>query len=132
MRGEPHTACGYKGVDRRQDGVCSHLPCVCRDDDVIGPSHVVERVHPAMPVPPVHHACEAVEHPMTDDGRKGTAVWNPCRGRNNEAIGRRLQCEVERSALRGGCAQTGVGEATAVQRPPRPPLWAVSGSAPWA
>jgi hypothetical protein len=24
--------------------------------------------------------CEAVEYPMTDDGRDHTALWNPCRG----------------------------------------------------
>ena len=84
--GEPHPACGEKGVDRRQDGVGSPFPCVGRDHTVIGPSHVVDLVHPAMPVPPVHDACEAVEHSSTtDDGRNETALGHSCRGRKERA-----------------------------------------------
>ena len=41
-----------KGVNRRQDGVFERFPCVGRDNKVISPSHVVDLVHPAMPVPP--------------------------------------------------------------------------------
>ena len=83
--GEPHPACGSKGVTRRQDGVCERFPCVGRDKKVLSPSPGVALRHPARPVPPAPDVCEAVEPHRTDDGRNDAAVGDACRGRHEGA-----------------------------------------------
>jgi hypothetical protein len=107
VRGASHAACGSQGVDRRQDGVCSHRPCVGGDAAVIGPSHVIALGHPAMPGPALSDAFAAVESPRTDDEREETAWWNACRGRQDRAVSATATAEPcgedARGQGEGGC-----------------------------